>query len=609
MAAKRLLVVLSVVCFFVLGIPVWYNTTSVNRPTLPYDEMLNYTVDNSTLPTTVRVWLCTENAPGSMESTRPGGPVDAITAFLDRHSIDVFSAKGPQMALTWVTPNGCESADPLKLLRGRRVSMPHASLDACPSVLRWVQGLSSNTSSAAMEDGLAHLLAEEGIDSKPGFYDIFLIEGTSLLNLDATKGLILGRSRISWLAGDMWEQRSSSARSFSSLMAHAVAMSSASFGEVAAASETALLRNGHAKIILSLCNGDPPSGSCSWDGHGLAAMLQPAVDMLLPLGTMNVESQILQYTRARVRGDWSAKESSYVISSDELPFFVDLEWNLEPDRAVLSGQEGEETAQTQHENNVMHWIVYVPPPDQRPLQIKDVSSGSLLAVPAFTMESWGGVVLYSPEKGCCMRGPGGTHKGEADGTTCDSRGRSLEPEESLALLAVMVTQLRHGLGLQDKPSTDILGNLSVETVHEENPGFASWEIDTLLRGQFMRNMQVTASTLSSLAEVISNLPNLDIPKEVSGLVDDALRGLQSAREAAEDGLYHKAAAEARAAKAAADAAFFHPSIMAERSYPLQHLVAMYMPYFLPISVPVLVGIKSELLHRAKRDKDQSKKQC
>lgn len=77
------------------------------------------------------------------------------------------TSQGPQMALTWVTPNGCESADPLKLLRGRRVSMPHASLDACPSVLRWVQGLSSNTSSAAMEDGLAHLLAEEGIDSKP----------------------------------------------------------------------------------------------------------------------------------------------------------------------------------------------------------------------------------------------------------------------------------------------------------------------------------------------------------------------------------------------------------------------------------------------------------
>lgn len=53
----------------------------------------------------------------------------------------------------------------------------------------------------------------------------------------------------------------------------------------------------------------------------------------------------------------------------------------------------------------------------------------------------------------------------------------------------------------------------------------------------------------------------------------------------------------RSAKVAADLAFFHPSIMGERSYPAQHLVAMYMPYFLPISMPIIRGLTSEIKRR------------
>ena len=56
------------------------------------------------------------------------------------------------------------------------------------------------------------------------------------------------------------------------------------------------------------------------------------------------------------------------------------------------------------------------------------------------------------------------------------------------------------------------------------------------------------------------------------------------------------AARAREAKEAADRAFFHPSIMAEHSYPVQHMVAMYMPYFLPVTIPLLKGLYLEARH-------------
>eukprot|EP00193_Tetraselmis_chui_P018562 CAMPEP_0177792754 /NCGR_PEP_ID=MMETSP0491_2-20121128/24696_1 /TAXON_ID=63592 /ORGANISM="Tetraselmis chuii, Strain PLY429" /LENGTH=549 /DNA_ID=CAMNT_0019315195 /DNA_START=258 /DNA_END=1907 /DNA_ORIENTATION=+ len=543
MGAKRLKVVLSVVSFFILGTPVWYYTTSVSRTDLPYDDMLNVSSQQPSLPTTVRVWLCTDKVTGAMESTRAGNP------------------EGPQAALTWISSNGCESADPLKLLRGRRLKLPRASTTACPALFGWASNLPSNASGAAIEDGLTGLLRQQGLHAEPGFYDVFLVD--SALALRSGK-VLQGPPRAA----------------SSPTMAAAAAASASLFSHTAtpAEFESALMRNGDSRLILSLCNADPSSGSCSWDGAKLARALQPTLDMLLPLGTIEVESQVLQYTSMKVKGEWSAKENAYLMGSDELPFFVDLEWNLEQDRMVLSGEAEGNQSHSLHENNVLHLVVFIPPIDQRPLLIKQLSTGAVLPFSAFTVKSWGGVILYSPEQGCCADDLDSADK------VCGSGVPRVLSEE---------------IGIQDVPSSPIPSALPVDVVHEDSNGIASWEVDMLLRSQLSRNVYAAASTLSSLAVTVQNLPNLDIPDEVSIHVEEALRGLRQARAASEEGQYYKAAGVARVAKASADAAFFHPSIMAERSYPAQHLVAMYMPYFLPVTVPLLAGLKLEVMRRYK----------
>jgi len=597
MGAKRLKVVLSVVSFFILGTPVWYYTTSVSRTDLPYDDMLNVSSQQPSLPTTVRVWLCTDKVTGAMESTRAGNPVEAILASFREAGVDVFAEAGPQAALTWISSNGCESADPLKLLRGRRLKLPRASTTACPALFGWASNLPSNASGAAIEDGLTGLLRQQGLHAEPGFYDVFLVDSALALRIGATSALILGRGRVSWYTGEMWESAAgSSARSFSPTMAAAAAASASLFSHTAtpAEFESALMRNGDSRLILSLCNADPSSGSCSWDGAKLARALQPTLDMLLPLGTIEVESQVLQYTSMKVKGEWSAKENAYLMGSDELPFFVDLEWNLEQDRMVLSGEAEGNQSHSLHENNVLHLVVFIPPIDQRPLLIKQLSTGAVLPFSAFTVKSWGGVILYSPEQGCCA-----DDLDSADKVCGSGVPRVLSEEQSTRFLGIMVTLLRVALGLQDVPSSPIPSALPVDVVHEDSNGIASWEVDMLLRSQLSRNVYAAASTLSSLAVTVQNLPNLDIPDEVSIHVEEALRGLRQARAASEEGQYYKAAGVARVAKASADAAFFHPSIMAERSYPAQHLVAMYMPYFLPVTVPLLAGLKLEVMRRYK----------
>lgn len=49
----------------------------------------------------------------------------------------------------------------------------------------------------------------------------------------------------------------------------------------------------------------------------------------------------------------------------------------------------------------------------------------------------------------------------------------------------------------------------------------------------------------------------------------------------------------------AEAAFFHHSILAQLSFPAQHKMAVYLPFFLPATLPIAVGLLREL-RRARR---------
>lgn len=43
----------------------------------------------------------------------------------------------------------------------------------------------------------------------------------------------------------------------------------------------------------------------------------------------------------------------------------------------------------------------------------------------------------------------------------------------------------------------------------------------------------------------------------------------------------------------AEAAFFHHSILAQLSFPAQHKLAVYLPFFLPATLPLAIGLQRE----------------
>lgn len=78
-------------------------------------------------------------------------------------------------------------------------------------------------------------------------------------------------------------------------------------------------------------------------------------------------------------------------------------------------------------------------------------------------------------------------------------------------------------------------------------------------------------------------------------VETALQDIELAWQHIAAGDYHEAGAAAAAARAAAEAAFLHPAVLAQLNFPESHKLGVYMPLFLPISVPLVQGLVGQMI--------------
>jgi phosphatidylinositol glycan class S len=83
----------------------------------------------------------------------------------------------------------------------------------------------------------------------------------------------------------------------------------------------------------------------------------------------------------------------------------------------------------------------------------------------------------------------------------------------------------------------------------------------------------------------------------------ALAALREALAHAAAGAYGAASAAARAAHAAAEAAFLHPAVLTQLNFPDSHKLGIYMPLFLPASVPLIQGVGRELVRYLRRRRE------
>lgn len=81
-----------------------------------------------------------------------------------------------------------------------------------------------------------------------------------------------------------------------------------------------------------------------------------------------------------------------------------------------------------------------------------------------------------------------------------------------------------------------------------------------------------------------------------------LHVLQAAH-AGKEGDYQFAMQQARAGRVDAEVALTHHTIASQHSYPFQHKIAVYLPLFAPLSLPIMAAAFVEFKRRIRRPAD------
>lgn len=94
---------------------------------------------------------------------------------------------------------------------------------------------------------------------------------------------------------------------------------------------------------------------------------------------------------------------------------------------------------------------------------------------------------------------------------------------------------------------------------------------------------------------VAAIENLEIPAFIGDKVQMAQHQAQEALvEARNGGSYEAAMLAARGARVNAEVAQSHHSIATHHSYPAQHKIALYLPLFAPLSLPLVVTLVREV---------------
>lgn len=344
-------------------------------------------------------------------------------------------------------------------------------------------------------------------------------------------------------------------------------------------------------LSFILFSADPPRDSYTWDFQKLySSFLERHVIRLQTLTAFRVQSQLVQGGAVQtVVPRWSTRHSAYVIAAKEMPLLVDLSWG---DTSVQGGDE----------LKVLRWVMYVAPRDQQPLYLESpdgaVSDSCILP-------DWGGIIILNPCS--ASQQPDGVTEASGLGVT------ELTANDLQRSFAIVTAQLRHHLGLlpnsqtasqtakapaRDPKVSEIIATDLDVTIQDSHDGALASpaEVQQLMREAQTANAAIAAQRLGSMARLLQSLPALQMPDSVGDQVVSALHSLQLASARRSSGDVSSALAASYAARERAEEAFKSPSILAQLSFPATHKLAIYLPFFLPVSMPILVTTIRELQH-------------
>nr|KAJ3419294.1 hypothetical protein HK105_007125 [Polyrhizophydium stewartii] len=320
------------------------------------------------------------------------------------------------------------------------------------------------------------------------------------------------------------------------------------------------------QIVLSLLVGNPQDNIVTWDIEKAAnAYIAPFLESLSNISDFTITSQILNFAQLpTVPDDQRQSDGSveFTMRPKSLTSFINsAEWNL---ASVVSLAPP------------INLILYIPPASFSPLVLLH-TDGSPLASNAFLVPQWGGIVVRSLPK---------------------NTPRVHYSVDALHhIMEIFVEQLRGLLGVEQTHivnSAQLLSGVHVQYASSPELGLTRWEVDRLFRARTVLNIVDAAQTLTSLANLLEQLSGMVVPDHIQTLVARSLDSIEHAKLDLEQKRYSSATFYARDAITSAEAAFFDPAMVPLLYFPDEHKFAIYMPYFVPVTVPVIIAIIREV---------------
>ncbi|GFX11059.1 GPI transamidase component PIG-S [Trichonephila clavipes] len=284
------------------------------------------------------------------------------------------------------------------------------------------------------------------------------------------------------------------------------------------------------------------------------AYLKDVLEELELISAINVKSQVLYMTSLPISTQSSIGEKGkeFIVQSDHLPSLINpIEAKLGSDTSV-------------HPN--LNFVLYIPTRDQTPLQIYD-TKGQPLHTNAFLLPQWGGFMIYN----------------------CPISENATLPYpftlNSETFMQVFLSQFRLLLGLSE------VNSLSDDTCQVlSGPVIRKWEMDFLLRKNAQEQLSASISSLSSLSQLLQTIGNIVIRDDVGQKIHFALSSSKDSLRYLEEGYLLEGFLKAQSAFVSSDEAFFDPSLLALLYFPEDQKYAIYIPLFLPISLPVITSM-------------------
>ncbi|XP_039613183.1 GPI transamidase component PIG-S isoform X1 [Polypterus senegalus] len=310
------------------------------------------------------------------------------------------------------------------------------------------------------------------------------------------------------------------------------------------------------EITFSLLNPDPKSHDLHWDiEEAVDKYIQPFLDKLSGVANFSVDSQILYYAILGVTPRYDKTISSYTLSAESLPHVIN------PVEARL----GSNAASS---NPVLNFLLYVPDYPHCPLYIKD-QNGATVQSNAFHSPRWGGIMVYNVNE-----------------KYLDNNRFPVQVNiDTVRVMEVFLAQLRLLLGVQ-------LAYVPDDFLMESpaNQGLTDWELDRFLWLRTLENIATATTTLTSLAQLLDEIGNIVIYDKIASQVYNAVISVQAAIAELEAGNLGFAFQSSKEAILASEKAFFDPSLLHLLYFPDDQKFAIYIPLFLPMSVPILLSL-------------------